>query len=276
MVGSVGVIMMHVDQSTADAKKGMVYTPIYAGARKADFSSHAPLSDAARAQEQSEVDRIYEMFVQSVATGRKIDAQVVRDTEAGLLSPEEAMSAGMIDGIQSFGDSVSEFETAAAKPRTLFHLAATDAASSDNERHSIMAEKQNGAAASETAANATDVANAEARGRAAGVTEGAKQGADAAKARIKAITESPEAEGRSTLAKHLAFETDLDAEAAVAILKNSAKEGAPKPDANPLDDKMRRLKNPTVGTQSEAADNVRRLTSGEIFANRRKQAGHAA
>lgn len=60
----------------------------------------------------------------------------------------------------------------------------------------------------------------------------AAAGADDAKGRIKAILDAPEAKGREAMAKHLAFETDQTAEAAIALLKvaPTASE-ASKPDA---------------------------------------------
>ena len=69
-VGSIGVIAVHMDQSGWDEKMGRKYTAVYAGARKNDFSTHQPLSDDARANLQGEVDRLYEMFVASVARNR--------------------------------------------------------------------------------------------------------------------------------------------------------------------------------------------------------------
>ena len=48
-VGSVGVVALHSDQSGFDAKTGVAYDYVYAGARKIDFSPHAPLSTEARA-----------------------------------------------------------------------------------------------------------------------------------------------------------------------------------------------------------------------------------
>ncbi|WP_033371773.1 S49 family peptidase, partial [Caldimonas manganoxidans] len=62
-VGSIGVIALHVDQSVKDAQEGLRYTAITAGARKNDYSPHAPLADAARAALQAEVDRLYGLFV---------------------------------------------------------------------------------------------------------------------------------------------------------------------------------------------------------------------
>jgi len=106
-----------VDQSGRDAKQGIVYTPIFAGAHKVDFSSHAPLSEDARALAQEEVDRLYAMFVQAVADGRGIDPQAVRDTEAGLLNPQAAQDVGFIDGVRSFDQALAALAAEARQQR---------------------------------------------------------------------------------------------------------------------------------------------------------------
>ncbi|WP_319517247.1 hypothetical protein [uncultured Martelella sp.] len=51
----------------------------------------------------------------------------------------------------------------------------------------------------------------------------AKDASDATKARIKAITGSAKAKGREGLASHLAFETDMSAEAAEALMATAPK-----------------------------------------------------
>jgi len=98
-VGSVGVIAVHVDQSAADAQAGMHYTPIYAGARKNDYSPHAPLDDMARAALQAEVDRLYDIFVGHVAAMRGLSAQAVRATQAALFFGPQAVAAGLADAV---------------------------------------------------------------------------------------------------------------------------------------------------------------------------------
>ena len=52
-LGSIGVIVTHLDVSQSDEKLGFKYTIIHAGARKADFNPHAPLSEEARAGARS-------------------------------------------------------------------------------------------------------------------------------------------------------------------------------------------------------------------------------
>lgn len=105
-VGSIGVIALHVDQTQRDALDGYRYTAIYAGDRKNDLSPHLPLSNEASTALQTEVDRLYEMFVSTVATNRGLDAQAVRDTQAGLFYAGDAIEAGFADVIGTADDAL--------------------------------------------------------------------------------------------------------------------------------------------------------------------------
>lgn len=110
--GSIGVIALHVDQSKRDATQGYSYTYVYAGARKKDFNPHEPLSDEAQAALQAEVDRHYGLFVRHVARSREISETSVRATEAGLLSPADALKGGFVDEIATFPDTMKMLENA--------------------------------------------------------------------------------------------------------------------------------------------------------------------
>ena len=83
-VGSIGVIAMHADQSVKDAKDGVRYTTVFAGARKNDLNPHEPISDEAHAFLKAEVGRVYDLFVDTVARHRNLSADAVRATEAGI------------------------------------------------------------------------------------------------------------------------------------------------------------------------------------------------
>jgi ClpP class serine protease len=100
------VIALHVDQTQRDALDGYRYTAIYAGDRKNDLSPHLPLSNEASTALQTEVDRLYEMFVSTVATNRGLDAQAVRDTQAGLFYAGDAIEAGFADAIGTADDAL--------------------------------------------------------------------------------------------------------------------------------------------------------------------------
>lgn len=110
-VGSIGVIALHLDQSVADAQDGLRYTAITAGARKNDYSPHEPLSTEAQTRLQTEVNRLYELFVAHVAAMRGLTEDAVRATQAGLYFGPEGGVAGLADAILSFDAALSEFTT---------------------------------------------------------------------------------------------------------------------------------------------------------------------
>jgi len=96
-MGSIGVIAMHVDQSVRDAQEGYRFTAITAGDKKNDLSPHQPLDQEASARLQSEVDRLYGLFVDHVAAMRNLESRFVRSTQAGLYFGPEAVAAGLAD-----------------------------------------------------------------------------------------------------------------------------------------------------------------------------------
>lgn len=107
-VGSIGVIAMHVDQSVKDAKDGVRYTAVFAGERKNDLNPHEPISDEAHAVLNAEVDRVYDLFVETVARHRGLDADAVRATEAGLFFGPDAVTAGLADAVGGFDDALAQ------------------------------------------------------------------------------------------------------------------------------------------------------------------------
>ena len=108
-VGSIGVIALHVDQSVKDANDGYRFTAITAGAHKNDYSPHEPLSDSAKTELQSEVDRLYAIFTEHVATMRGLKLDAVRATEAGLYFGGNAVAQGLADGVQTLESTLAEF-----------------------------------------------------------------------------------------------------------------------------------------------------------------------
>lgn len=98
-VGSIGVIASSIDQSLFDQKLGVKITTIYAGARKNDFNPHEPVTSEAVKVLQTEVNRLYEMFIKLVARNRKVAAADIRSTEAGLFFGSDSVTAGLADDI---------------------------------------------------------------------------------------------------------------------------------------------------------------------------------
>ena len=107
-VGSIGVIAMHVDKSVKDAHDGVRYTAVFAGERKNDLNPHEPISNEAHAVLRAEVDRIYDLFVETVARHRGLDADAVRATEAGLFFGSDAVATGLADAVGSLDDALTQ------------------------------------------------------------------------------------------------------------------------------------------------------------------------
>lgn len=118
-VGSIGVIAVHLDQSQAEADVGLKYTAIYAGERKNDLSPHEPLTDPARAALQAEVDRVYGMFVTSVARMRGADTAAIKNTQAALYFGEQAVAANLADSTGTFADALAALQKKIAAPPVL-------------------------------------------------------------------------------------------------------------------------------------------------------------
>jgi signal peptide peptidase SppA len=211
-VGSIGVIALHLDRSERDAKLGLNYTAVIAGARKADYGEHAPLSGRARASLQGLVDQVYDVFVETVARNRRLEAAAVRGSEAGIFTAAEALSRGLVDGIASFDETLERLEAETARSRG---AALAPGASHETRSESMTTENTEYL----TPAEGNAVSLAEAR------EEGRRLGAEAERARVKAILEHPEAAERPKLA-HQAIVAGLSTEQAAAVLSAAPKESA--------------------------------------------------
>lgn len=269
MVGSIGVVMMHVDQSIKDAKAGVVYTPIFAGDRKVDFSSHAPLSDDARATAQAEVDRLYELFVSAVADQRPgMNAQAVRDTQAGLFHAQAAAELGLIDAVESYDATLSALEAEAMR----FRVYGPRARAQLSEGANMEKEKPAAGAAVD------HLAEAQARGFTEGKAEGTRLETQAAteaeRTRISGILAHAEAQDRRALAEHLAFKTGNSVDDAVALLLAAPKATGT---TNLLAAAMAKVPNPAIGADGQPTTDHKTvvISASDVFAQRRKQSGHA-
>jgi capsid assembly protease len=104
-VGSIGALALHCDQSQADQEQGLKYSYIFSGASKVDGHSHAPLNKSARTQIQAEVDRIRNMFVESVARYRGAPAKSIFGTEAQTFMGIDAIPL-LADGVADLNDAM--------------------------------------------------------------------------------------------------------------------------------------------------------------------------
>ncbi|WP_354070664.1 S49 family peptidase [Caulobacter sp. 1776] len=268
--GSIGVVMLHVDQSGRLKQNGLKPTLIHAGAHKVDGNSFGPLSEEVAADMQAEVDAFYDLFVETVAAGRQgMTADQIRATEARTFIGQKAVDAGLADRVGTFETALADLKAGrigrsqSTKPKgtTLMsdQTQAPAAAAAAAAAAPIIAAAS--AAAPAAAAPAATVNEAEVRAAAASAT----------KERIKAITTCDAAKGRETLANHLAFNTEMSVEEAKATLAASPQSAAA---VDPLITVMNGAAQPNLGPGGEASRQTETsMSSDDIYAARRKASG---
>lgn len=99
--GSVGIVMMHTDITAMLDRAGIRVTTVQYGARKSDTYPTTPISDPALARMQADIDTLGELFVETVARNRSLDADAVRGTEGGTFLGAAAVADGLADEVQS-------------------------------------------------------------------------------------------------------------------------------------------------------------------------------
>lgn len=109
ITGSIGVIMGEfVDLSGLLDRLGVNVSYITSGANKSMGNSYQPLTEEQKAIYQSICNEYYDRFVKIVAEGRNLDERTVRKLADGrIYSASQALQHGLIDGLESFDDTVS-------------------------------------------------------------------------------------------------------------------------------------------------------------------------
>lgn len=106
IVGSVGVYVMHVDQSKAMEAEGVKVTMISAGKYKTELAPYGELSADAKANQQAYVDELYSEFVNTLKANRNTTADNVRTNygQGRVVTADNALAAGMVDRVMPFDE----------------------------------------------------------------------------------------------------------------------------------------------------------------------------
>lgn len=219
LVGSIGVLLVHLDRSAEVEKKGIKPTLIHAGAHKVDGNPFEPLPDAVRADLQREVEIFHEQFLATVAAGRgrRLTGAAARATEARTFIGSDAIRAGLADQLGTLEEVLTEL----ARPRP------GGKSPTRKKGNPTMFENHDTAA----------IARAE-------------------RARCKSIVTLPEAKGRESSAMAFAFDSDMAPEAARAALAGipAAADAVPRtPPIGQRDSGLEIGANRPVGAAPEAA-----------------------
>lgn len=108
LVGSVGAIAVHFEQTTRDEQEGDTFTIFASGNRKSDFSPHLKLATEAAEWLQAMITESANQFIESVAQNRGLDAADVRGFQAALFKGRTALASGLADRIISADEAIVE------------------------------------------------------------------------------------------------------------------------------------------------------------------------
>lgn len=132
IVGSLGVIAMHVDWSDYDAKNGFSVTEIVTGRHKNELSPNRPLSRDGRATLEMLVEGAFAELISSVTAGRiSLSEDAIRSQEAAIYLGAGAQEAGLIDGVSTRDDAVEALVELRLSP----HRPALGGSMSENADH---------------------------------------------------------------------------------------------------------------------------------------------
>lgn len=116
-VGSIGVVAYHEDISKMLDAVGITPTIIRSTPEKMENHPSFPLTDAAKAHLQGEINRYYAMFLTDVAAGRGVTADKVK-AEFGsgrMVGAADAVRLGMADRLGTLDDEIARLTAKATK-----------------------------------------------------------------------------------------------------------------------------------------------------------------
>jgi signal peptide peptidase SppA len=231
-VGSIGVVTMHASYEKMLEKTGIEVTFIYAGKHKVEGNAYEELSDEAKARIQKRIDKLYGVFVGTVARNRDIAESVVRDTEALTYDSDEAIQIGLADSVGTFAEELTRF--------------------SDELTEGYSMSKQ------ETQEQATVSTDEHNKAVSAARAEGINEGATAERSRIQSILALDESANRSKAAMSVAMQTAMSVDEAKTFLaslpEEKAEEAKEAPKAESHFEKAMAEGNPDVGSAQAAKE----------------------
>jgi protease-4 len=109
-IGSIGVRGSRVTAADLLQRVGLNYEQFTAGEYKEAGGSLSDITDNEREYLQGLIDGFYDMFVETVAEGRDMEAAFLRETEARVFLGRDAVENGLVDELGSREDVLNRLE----------------------------------------------------------------------------------------------------------------------------------------------------------------------
>jgi signal peptide peptidase SppA len=118
MVGSIGVWLMHMDESKYLEKEGLKVTLVSAGEHKTRGNPYEPLSEDDESFLQTLVNETYDQFIKDVALGRGVAPSVVRAGygKGDVFNAATAKKMGMVDGVATLSEVIAKVGSQRPRP----------------------------------------------------------------------------------------------------------------------------------------------------------------
>jgi signal peptide peptidase SppA len=186
MVGSIGVVATHVDQSKQDEAYGEKWTEITAGRYKRIASGHRPLTEEGASYIQDQVDYLYSKFVDTVARNRDANHEsALAMADGKIFLGWQAVTIGLVDGVEAFSDLINSKLEAGAPAVHQISNETEETIMNIEELKTKHPDVYTVAVAEGEAKGKTDgIAEGSTAGKAAGIEEGKALGAAAERQRI--------------------------------------------------------------------------------------------
>jgi len=112
-IGSIGVISIHKEYTDMFKKDGVKVTVFRAGDEKALSNPYEKLSDKAKESIQSQLDALYDVFINRVAEYRGVSPQFVREhmADGREFIGQQALDAGLVDDITTLDDLITGLQS---------------------------------------------------------------------------------------------------------------------------------------------------------------------
>lgn len=206
--GSIGVVTMHMSMEKRLEQMGVEVTFVFAGKHKVDGNRFQALSKDAKERIQTRINRIYDVFAETVARNRNMSEDAVRNTKARVYDSEEAVEVGLADRIGALEDEMVAFSADLDRDE-------------DGEETMTQTTQKPAAAATEDTISKTD--------HEAALVAAKAEAVGAERKRVGDVTAHAAYSGREKLAQTLLSTTELSAEQIVAALEAAPKVEAEKP-----------------------------------------------
>lgn len=249
--GSVGVVMMHASFEEQLKANGIDVTLIHSGAFKVDGNPYENLPEQVLARFQAESDRLRNEFAEMVGIHIGLSASDVLATEAAIYTGQDAIDVGFADELINGHDMLAAFSDYIQTTTTI--------------GVSTMTVESKTKPAATAPAPAPDASTEQPE--TVDTTKVAADAASAEQARISGILQCEEAEGRSKLAQHFAFNTKMSVDEAKAAL--AAAEVPEQKASGPsglLSAAMNNTKQPEIGADADGGGEGGELKGGAKLA----------